>query len=240
MGALTVWFFAMNSKLSTIGQKIEDQTGTKIVESLNAPQSQEHLVASLTQVTANVRAAQAQGGTPSQAKALQLGKALDGVIQREPGLPEAWQAATTLVSYRASSPPNLGNCLTRPWTVIPLSTGKVDGPIKIGYLFQFHDCTLDLSDSEAFLRSEAYKGFQAAEAREPGTYIQFFDMERVHLVYSGGSLFLSDSAVFRNCTFELRVGGSPPPPIREITRKLLVARDYRKIEIGTTIPPTSG
>jgi hypothetical protein len=133
------WCWSLASKVTAIQQQLADGGNTKIVAELKSPESTEQLQANLATVAAEVQTARVKGAQPNQ-KTAALSQAVSQVIRREPTIPEVWQAASQLVSFRTvnlvsqkSRPP----CDTTNTTPVEKwhGTGGHNAEVEAGYFY---------------------------------------------------------------------------------------------------------
>lgn len=229
MGYITVSVVAMKQQLADGGNK-------QLVSELKSPKSPEQLRANLATVVAQVQTARANHAKPNTAKLEALSGAVSQVLKKDDSLPEGWQAAGQLISYRTqvSTSPNLGYCVSRPWTQT-FQTGSDDedasklpqGAFRVSEI-KFHDCTLVLDDVSSFENSDADRWAMRATPRKKVVVLELYN---VHVVYRGGAVVPVDSVLFSDCTFEFQTLSPPPATGQQLTKSLLAAADLRSVSV---------
>lgn len=229
------WCWHINDRINTVEQKITaieqelaDGGNAKLVAELRAPKSTEQLQANLATITAQIQTARVNGEQPDAKKVEALSKALAQVVQKNPQLPEAWQVAGELISYRAI-PAKPASTLAECSPVV--FTGMPQQDWRIPVLLQLQNCTIALDDL-----AQLSPKLMGLLARDQGqVYKSALLLRNVHVVYRGGAIALPVRAlIFNNCTFEFDLDGSPPAPGNSLTETLLVATDIR--DVSFTFP----
>lgn len=221
-GAALGWCFHISGQVTAIAQQLKDGGNPSLVAQIKAPASPAQLKANLSTVVAQVETAKANNKPPEPAKVEALSHAVSAVVKRDPSLPEGWQAASALVSFRPASndvllPPSLtalvggpkpndADCFTKKLEVIPPPPIPAGQPANV----VLSDCTLRMDAPADFLK--------AMDRDTPGGGGAFFAFEgvnltlvRVHLVYRGGPLIQPDKVVMYGCTFDFDLDKQPPP-----------------------------
>jgi hypothetical protein len=224
-------FAAIESSLRTLTQMAAPQIYQSISDSLQYASIQDaaHASQALHGVDAALQQLRNASVTPDQNKLKNSSQLLSKLISVHPELPEVWQTASELISYRSepqstTTIQNLGNCVDRPWTVLtppppnPLPPGKLlDGVM-------YHDCTLVIDDLPAFMNGPAGRGLLLAQIKAPGRVYLSLILQNVHVVYRGGEILPAFLMIFQNCTFGWDIPRTVPPSNgRHLTSGLLAA-----------------
>ena len=229
LGALG-WSVHIGNKVTAIEQQLVDGGNTKLVAELKDPKSKQQLQANLTTVTAQIQTARANGIKPNAPKVAALSEALSQVIQRNPDVSEAWQAATELVTYRSAQPA----------TVQKACFGKSMGSfidnssngIRLPDSLRDRDCSIDLGDIESFKSNLEIKDLKL---NPDGTLIAPLGIEltNAHVVYHGGPLIPFTILRCVACTYDFGFSVPPPLPAQKLTRQLLLAGDFADIKMDS-------
>jgi hypothetical protein len=248
------WLFttlsSVKGDLQAIKQKIKDDGLGDIVAQLRNPTSPQHLQATLSTVVAKMQLASANKVEPDPEKVKELGSALTYVVKRDPGSPEAWQAAIQLVNYeyqtQPGQPASLPNCYDS-WTDPPIDNldtlfnsdgsvaSKTEGfgpdPGRHGSWTvheKFSDCTLNLDYIDDFRSTNMGRYFEEAKKHHPGADFLGLMLTNVHVTYSGGRIIPVSEIRFVNCTFELKKPlDVPDENTQALTTQLLAATPSR-------------
>jgi hypothetical protein len=227
LGALS-WCYHLGTKVAVI----ESGGDTKLVTELKTPKSHEQLRANLSMVTPQVETARANGIKPNTKKAKALSDALSLVIKRDPDIPQVWQAASELISYRYSfsegvelppeiarmfgSPvPNSGNCFEQQRKL--LIPPPAAGPPLLNIL-TWNDCTLRLDDIEGYENSLAV---QLSKQHNASPVPIRLALVRVKIVYHGGPIIPIVGMQTFGCEFEFEVPTVPPVRARQLLEAIL-------------------
>jgi hypothetical protein len=169
-----------------------------------------------------------------KAKADDLAPAMDAtrkLIRADADVPEVWQAAFSLVSYRFAiqadfSKEEMPDCLSKGENAIRRLRNTPDwyllgsgNPIRLAG----SHCVLDLGDVDSFNKGDFRRFFEEAKKRNPGNP-RILALSHARIVYSGGNIIPIDQITCDDCTFELRAPHQAPPPAgRSLTDQLLMA-----------------
>lgn len=209
---LTGWIAWATVSLVAIQQSIADGGTTKLVSELKAPKSEEQLKANLTTVSAQIQTAQVQKKRPDPSKVDALSGAVAKVILSDPQIPEAWQTASLLISYRTPPPvaapppctPN-GNVISLLPEVSPNLPSGRNALLFVGFILS--NCTLALDGPSPIFSDQA---FQFALNPAHKGIIATLILRNVHVIYKGGPLPNVRAIVFKNCTFEFQTNKRAP------------------------------
>ena len=232
------WMWYITTNVVAIKQQLADGGNKQIVAELRTPKSPQQLLANLSTVIAQVQTARSDGKAADLEKVSSISSALAEVIQRNPNLPEAWQAAANLVDYKYQSPRSapLVNCLdTLPGTGgfdrMQTTDGVIDfpnlsGPQTPGWMSHVYlgNCTLKLDDDGTFDSTSVGKFFAEVRKHHPQASRFVLVLENAHVTYSGGNILPVTEIQFTNCTFDLTPPASLPNKWdRALATDLLVA-----------------
>ena len=214
--------------LRSIKQKVADGLGP-ITSAIQNPSSPQQLAANLSFVASTIRVKRAEGKQPDQGRINSLSSAVQLVAKENPQVPEVWQAAFQLVSFRSESlksslPSKLVDCTTDPGVLIEINnTLDASMPISGHYFADLHDCILKLDDDGTFWNSPLYQFFQEAQKRRPGNG-NLIRLTRGIITYSGGNMIPITQLKFLDCVFDFNSPKDiPPNPGRSLASQLLVA-----------------
>lgn len=230
LGGLSGYLYLQHGDIRAIKQSIADHGLGQIVSDLNAPKSPAQLQASLSTVVAQVQTARADGKAPNKEKVAALSSALSDVVQKNPTLPEAWKAASELISYRTSE-------------AIASSSAQCDGPESIGSIDPndhfdpnnitipvavYRNCTMDIGDIAGY-----QNGKLSNAVRSIGKKDVYFTLalDHVHVIYRGGPVIPVALFVFSNCSFDFQLNGPPPPQGERITKTLLASENPENVRV---------
>jgi hypothetical protein len=208
---------------------------TKIAAELRTPKSPEMLRADLSGLTSQIEAARANGKHPDERKVIALSSAVAQVVHNDPQLPEAWQTAAQLISFRvlpkSASP---GPCdIPYGMKAVPL-VDHFSASMPVGTELIYHDCVMVLDDVDAFERTSVYQDKMKLPREKPFEFHAIY-LQNVHVVYRGGHLLPAGRFIFTNCTFDFRIYGPPEPSGRSLTETLLVAKDAANVTYETPV-----
>jgi hypothetical protein len=222
LGAGTKMLFDMHGDIQAIKQKLDDRGLGSIVSSLEHPKSQQQLAANLSLVASEVRVARQDGKKPNNEKLARLSSAVKEVVATNPELPETWQAAFQLVSYRSqslkeSNQASLRSCLDSPIalaqyrnTIAAADKHLIQLPKNPDFMIVSSNCVLNLDDDGSFVHSAAWRFFEEVRKRFPENRVKF-SLQNATIVYSGGPMIPIDGLGFVNCVFDFRNPASVPP-----------------------------
>lgn len=226
------WCYHIGIKVAVI----ESGGNTKLVTQLEAPKSSQQLQAALATVTAQVQTARADGKAPDEKKVKTLASAVAQVVQHKPDLPEAWQTAAALVSYRAvaSKPIEPKECTTQ---LKILQAAITRDSQKITYYGEaYEDCTVILDGASI---SEVFRNVPNSMHIPPGAP-SILKFTHVHVIYRGGTIPPANLLIFLSCTFEFQLNTQPQPSGQELTQTLLTANNINEVsDFQTTVAKTS-
>jgi len=233
------WCWHIGNRVTAIAQHLADGGVTNLVAHLESPKSTEQLQAGLSTVIAQVQTARAEGVRPNEKKVASLTQAVSHVVQSDPNLPEAWNAATELISYRSqllrSGPEPLAPCNLhdiKPEVKTEGSPNAVGG-LSIRPGFYLSNCSLKLEDVPDLTMS-------AEEV--PNSLVKFTGKGKVaiplyltdgEITYYGGPLRYS-AFFFINCTFRLQANGIPDDSAQKLLIAVLNTPDLRYVNDGNS------
>jgi hypothetical protein len=236
------WGAYITMNVIAMKQQLADGGNTKLVTELKAPKSPDQLRANLSMVSAQIQTAKANGTKPDAKKVQALSTALSQVVQRDPELPEAWQTAFQLVSYRfqlAQIPPDseLRNCLDAPKSLTEFAgTLREEGDNVAKHRpghFQLvsSNCVLNLDSNSAFESTSGWQFFREVNERAPGNGVHF-DLFNAIVTYSGNGLIPFDGLKCTNCVFELKPSSAIPPRRGQALTDQLLTADLSKVDVN--------
>jgi hypothetical protein len=148
LGGIGWWAFYVTTSIIAIKQQLRDGGSKELVTELTHPASEEQLRANLSLVAAQANVARLKKQPPT-VQTTMVSDAVAQVLQKNSGVPEAWQAAAQLIALRIpepTSPPP--PCLTRP---MPALNSPIPGITRMTWARPgFSKCTLDLNDVDGF------------------------------------------------------------------------------------------
>jgi hypothetical protein len=218
--SLGAWCVHLSTKVAVI----ESGGDTKLVTQLQSPRSPQQLQAALATVTAQVQMARANDKPPDVKKVQALSAAVSKIVKDQPNLPEAWQTAAALVSYRSptKTAPVPNDCSGEQNPV--LMQGLLRGVDTMLRGLHYDDCTVvldeDFAARVANVLPQIYPNYQAR------TVLKF---NRVHVIYRGGRLPPADELLFVKCTFDFKFAGAPHPTGESLTQTLLTAQNIDQV-----------
>lgn len=220
----SVTLFSIKADLQALKQDIADHGFGQIVADLKKPKSADQLRANLTTITAQIQTDRVEGKQPDKNKVDTLSKALAQVIQRDPQLPEAWQAAGELISYRSSSGSSevaLPPCQPEGDYVqiqpMLFTQAPPDRNLGIFVGFYFQNCTLVLDGPSPILQPST---MQVILRQKDSVGLV---LTNVHVVYHGGDILPVRAIAFTNCTFDFQLYSKPPSSAPNLMNALLTA-----------------
>jgi hypothetical protein len=256
VGWVSLTLFSLKGDTQAIKQKLADGGIGSIVSTLQNPNSPQQLVrAKLGLVSSQVQVARIEGKKPEVEKLAQLSSAVRAAAIRNPEIPEVWQAASELVSYRSQSqaeplPKDLPNCLN---TIVPgANWDEIRGPNGIVKVPGFSEtpstipwmshvtlghCELNLDDDGHFDETPVGQFFSEVRKRHPNVALLSLILDDARIVYSGGKLLPVTELQFTNCVFDFRSPYLiPPKKGQALTDQLLIA----DLTAGSVkLPPTT-
>jgi hypothetical protein len=229
------------SDIKALKQKLSD-SGLGSIVALSGPGLQKNLnlVAAQVQIA---RSAGKKATTPNSGKAAKaLSTSIATVANQHPDVPQVWNAAAQLISYRSDLQTDFrqdsqSSCLTP-----HVSGGDVSasaGPDKNGseaLTIELKDCTLVLDDVDAFSRSQVEYGYEhVLMSRIP--LVRILDLDHVTVVYKGGPIIPVSQIVFHQCSLDFQIPPGnlsvPPAPARQLMQNLLAADFSQSVKITT-------
>jgi hypothetical protein len=220
-----VWLLSMPVG---IHRSVDDED--RLVAELTAPESPDQLLSSLSKVNTWSRMPHAGGRKPDQLQILKLSYALRSVLKVYPELPEAWQAAGSLITSRA-----------RPTAPVPSEIcGKeykrdTNSPdlTSVGHevLPKYTNCTIVLDEAPQIVNSNPLFDKRQSARYANGTRRPLLCLQNAHVVYKGGEILPVDGIACVDCTFEFDVRFPPPQRGRTLMRALLVANDIANVGV---------
>jgi hypothetical protein len=98
-------------------------------------------------------------------------------------------------------------------------------------LLEYNNCTFELGDVSEFEQSGWGREWLRANADSAPTGL-IFRLENARVVYHGGPLIPFSRLECLRCTYDLDFYTPPPDPGKQLTRQLLLAKDYSSIELS--------
>jgi hypothetical protein len=234
---LGFWGWFVTTNIIAMKQQLADGGNTKLVTELKNPQSPQQLQANLDTVIAQVETAKAAGQQPNPQKAHALAEAIAQVTRKNPDVPEAWQAATQLVNFRAP----LGGAA--PAKCFSGNLNKLLPPERIpppdnrsGWEFlvveESDGCTFDLDDAEAVVDRSKEMIDKATQLAAPERAGLAFRFRNAHIIYRGGPIPLEIKLyIFENCTFDWQLPSAPSVAGQRFTQQLLEANNPTDVRV---------
>jgi hypothetical protein len=219
--SLLGWVWFITSNVIAMKQQLADGGNTKLVAELKEPKSPDQLRASLNTVIAQVQTAQAAGKMPDANKAQALSTAISQVVQKNPQLPEAWNAAAELVSYKTlilhPKRAHLAPCIVENAKPELKAVPGMMGTQYAGYFFSNCSLNLETIPPPTLRKGDIPKDFpiQGANITIP---VILTDGE---VIYEGGAIAPDASFLFENCAFYIKPDGDPSAPEKSILRAAL-------------------
>jgi hypothetical protein len=219
---LIPWAAYITINVISMKQSMVDGGNTKLVADLRAPKSPQQLQANLSTVIAQVQNARLAGKPPNPKNIEAVSIALADVVRKQPDVPEGWNAAAQIISYRSSRmfPSSKPDCETE---LNPPPPAMLKNQTKATEWIYLHDCTLHL-DNLISWRDKNDKTLTSIA----------FTCNDVEIVYRGGPILPITSLQLVHCTFDFQINNEPPPPARRLTEALLAASDINKISFSST------
>jgi hypothetical protein len=183
---------------------------------------------------------------------IEAASATSALAKAHPDVPQVWQTAAELVSYRSelsqiTLPKDLPNCL---YTIVPgnnfdrittPSGQKVDVPGFSSYQssggwmshVMLANCVLYL-DAQGFEDTPVGKFFAEVRKQHPNTSLFSLVLSNARIVYSGGTILPVTEVQFTNCIFDFKPSSiTPASRGRALTDQLLTAN----LDTGTVQLP---
>ena len=221
--------------MGTLSYSVFFQAGaasSKIVAELKSPKSPQQLRATLTTATAEIQTARAAGIKPNEKKLVALTGAISQVVAHNPELPEAWRAATELISYRSeTSHPdsrNLSPCNLQDMKPEQKQKTMPNGDITITQAFFLSNCSLRLEDVPAMVIPEADLPFKTVRFVDGKARFPVI-LSYGEVIYEGGPLAHDAGFIFEDCSFDLRTNGVPDQKGRELLTAALNSNDLYRV-----------
>jgi hypothetical protein len=241
MAAGTTFLVSMHGDIQAIKQNAKDHGG-EIVENIANPKGDAQLAANLALAGAQIQVARSENRPSDPRKLQQLQSVIAKAAETHPNVPEAWQAAAQLVSYRyqAMDVPlatQLPDCLD---TVVPGRNidrvTQLDGSVvaEPGFTtsqapkWMAHvilaNCSLNLDDDGTFSRTSVGKFFEEVKKHHPNADFFSIVLSHVRITYSGGKMLPVSEIRYQDCVFEVKQSsGMPSIRSRALTNQLLTA-----------------
>jgi hypothetical protein len=227
------WAAYMTVNVISMKQALVDGGYAKLVAQLEKPASTEQLRANLSTVVAQVQTARVNATRPNLKKVKALSDAVSNVVTNQPTLPEAWQAAAQLISYRSDSagllPDAHAPCgeSNNPGGIHVHFTGGPPGADMVGSIV-LSNCTLDLDRATSVWASLSSQVEAKTLNGETITDWHLF-LHNVIVHYSGGPLLYVGQITCDHCVFDFRFQIAPPPIGRRMTETLLASNDINDV-----------
>jgi len=243
LGVGTNYILMMHGDIKALRQSLKDHGLGDVVAGI---QSSDPSVAraNLTLLSGEIQIAQVNQKRSDPNRLVTLSNAVAKASLVHPALPETWQVAAQLVTFRSASSSTTStsydnNCYDAPFTVVNQPDVQ---HLRPGHTMDdnivWAKCTIVIDDLDAFNHSqfgqivlkdiETMKSLGRLE-QYLGAHVAF---DHVRVIYRGGKPIPAASFTFRNCTFIFEPS-SQLPPLRgkELTRQLLTA-DLTKSEVS--------
>lgn len=239
---LSVTLFSIKGDMQAIKQKIKDGGLGDIVSKLENSPSQADLVHNLAIISAEVSVNRLKGDKDDPEKVAKLSSAVRKVAIANPTLPEVWQTAFQLVSYRSQVLQfpvrnELPNCLDSPTPLAQFRNtirdfgDKAQAPKRGDIGLSGSDCILDLDSNDSYENSPGWQYFKEVNERFPGSGV-FINLQRAVITYSGGRMIPLDRLSCTACIFDFKVPAVVPPKGgQELTDQLLTA-DLTQVNVN--------
>jgi hypothetical protein len=227
---VSVVLFNMHGDISAIKQA-EKINGTEIVNRLEKPSSIDQLKHDLEVTSAKLELQKLTVNPktkvePSSFKGLDA--ALLQVTKSPPDLPQAWNAAAQLISYKSATltptPTSLPPCDVGHMKVEQRVSHFPNGGIQVLFGYFFANCTLTLEDLPP----------QPQPPKDRFTVaFPIVHLDDGVVVYRGGPLTEgNDSFIFNNCRFDIGASAVPPRPVQDLLEAALKQGDLQKVEVN--------
>lgn len=216
---VSAWGAYITINVISMKQALIDKD-TKLVAQLKNPESKQQLQANLAVVDAQIQTARLEGKKPDIRKLDLLALSLSSVIQKNPDLPQAWQTAAQLVSYRETGGNSRAAC-GEPELKLHLVGDHFSPNMPTIPEFAYKNCTLDL---ENILTFDSGKTWPYPES-------VVVTLENVHVLYQGGNIPHVATILLKNCTFDMNINSTPTPKGRNLTQGLLTAANPKDVKI---------
>jgi len=217
---LVGWAAYITINVVAMKQSLADGGNAKIVAELKAPKSPAQLQANLSSVIAQVQTAQASGKKPDTEKVLKLSNAVNGVLDKNATIPEAWQATSALIGYRSQTTTDESKECSDP------SGTSVMAPL-IGhstYTLTYANCTYTMDSPAGIYVAENFVKTNGAD--------RILEFDHVRVVYRGGSVPPLGKVIFHDCSFDLQLYVPPPSLIQKMARTLLASSNIDDVNVA--------
>jgi len=236
LGTVAAWLawaslslISVSSDVRAIKQKLADGGIGPIVSAIQNPSSPQQLAANLSLLSSEIRVQRSEGRAPDQKKLDSIAPAIRFAATRNPQVPEVWQAAFQLVSFRSevlknTFPSSLPNCATDAGALNQIENTPETATGSGGhYWATLHDCVLNLDDDGKFGESPLASFFAEANRRRPGNGNRI-SMRHGIITYSGGEMIPISQLVFTDSIFNFSTPKQVPPgPGRSLASQMLTA-----------------
>lgn len=239
------WCWHLGNKVTAIEQQLADGGNTRLVTQLKNPQSSEQLKASLNTVIAQVQTAKVEGKPPNSEKVQALTTALSQVISKDPDMPEAWNAAAELISYKTeNAKPDVGSLPRCDLAALkPEARQKTfpDGSVFMIFGYYASHCALYLEDvPEMHVNPNELKNLHIEISGGGGDITFPIYLTDGIAVYHGGPIRNSSGFVLQDCVLDFNVNDIPPSEgAKDLLRAALENPALIDTSVGATkIPAT--
>jgi hypothetical protein len=218
----------IESNIVAMKQALADGGIGRLVVSIEKPSSPQQLKANLQLVASQIRVARLGGEKPNLARIKAISRAVEGVASTNPDLPEVWQAASQLISYRSvvgSSSEQLPDCLDSQVTGGTI-VSPPDGTTTVLQPIVLHNCRMVMDFNLEDLKRKKgniplYPFFDLPYGRWKNGPAIIFDNAVIE--YRGGPIRVKVPMAFQNCTFDFDLQQVPSRNGSLLVRTLLAS-----------------
>ncbi len=198
-------------------ETVAPQLYKSVDDSLSSATIQTNGDAAKTLLDANFEIKQLQNlqPIPDSSRITRSGTLLSAVVNTHPDLPETWQTAAQLITYRSVASNNI------PLTSKPCRNMNIviDGERGVDGVYEhleLSNCVMDLDNNPAIGWNDM-----------PG--YEYLVLHNVRIRYKGGEIPNLGRVLFDHCVFEFQINVVPPAPAQYLTKTLLLASDINKV-----------
>jgi hypothetical protein len=215
-------------------------TEERLFKELTAPNYVDHILADLANLRSQMQSNPAGTRELDQGKILKLSIGLLRVIDANPELPKAWQAAGSIITFRTAS--NVLEDSEICGKVGMTRTGDSDFVSGNSDLLpEFRNCTIALDDAPQIVRANPLFSRHRMSQYANGVRRPMLRLRNVHVIYRGGELLPVDAIACIDCKFEFDLHSAPPRRGRSLMRVLLEANDITNagVELSDDMKPAN-
>jgi hypothetical protein len=230
IGWVSLSLNSMNGDIRAIKQA-EKINGTEIVNRLEKPPSIDQLKHDLEVTSAKLELQKLTVNPKTKVEPSSftgLDTALLQVTKNHPDLPQAWNAAAQLVSYKSatltSTPASLPPCDMSNMKPGQRVINTPDGVVHLEGGYFFANCTLTLEDLPP--QPQPPKG-------KFSVVFPTVHLDNGVVIYRGGPLAEGNELFdFTNCRFDIGASAIPPRPVQDLLEAVLKQGDLQKVEVN--------